>query len=69
MSKAIELKGTVEKVVRANGKADAQMTVTIPLSDAINIPLGAVRISIQTLQSALFGPDAETATTGRGVKK
>lgn len=55
MSKVIEIKGKVEKVVRQAGKNDAQVVITIPVNQSVEIPLGAVSMSIQTLQSAMFG--------------
>jgi len=39
MTKAIELKATILKIVRTNGKAEAQMIVTVPLSMSVEIPL------------------------------
>ena len=60
ITKPIEIsKCTIEKIVRQNGKAEAQMVITIPLSQSVNVPLGAVRMTVQTLQSALFGPNSE----------
>lgn len=58
MTKA-NFKGTVEKVVRQNGKQTAQLVITVLASDAQNIPLGAVSLSIETLQSAMFGPESK----------
>jgi len=54
MAKAQTIKGTVEKVVRQNGKQDAQVVITIPANLVQDIPLGAVSLTIQTLQSAMF---------------
>lgn len=55
MQKPIEIKGNVEKIVRSAGKGMAQMTVTIPVSQSVEVPLGAVSMTIQTLQPAMFG--------------
>lgn len=54
MSKKIEMKATVEKVMRMNGKAQAQVVITIPESSTQDFPLGAVMLTVQPLQSALF---------------
>lgn len=54
MAKKIEIKATVEKVMRVNGKAQAQVVITIPESSTQDFPLGAVMLGIQSLQSALF---------------
>lgn len=53
------MKGVVEKVVRQNGKQDAQVLITIPATLVSDIPLGAVSLTIETLQSALFGKDKD----------
>lgn len=65
----MELNGTVEKIVRQAGKAEAQMVVTVPVSQSIAIPLGAVVMTIQTKQSALFGNNKETSTVAKRGKK
>lgn len=62
----IEIKAIVDKIVRQDGKAEAQMIVSIPVSASIDIPLGPVVMSIQTQQSAMF--DAE-AKVGKATKK
>lgn len=62
----IEIKATVDRIVRQDGKADAKMIVSIPTSQSVNIPLGAVVISIQTQQSAMF---EELDNQGRKSKK
>jgi len=51
------IKATVESVSRKNGKNDAQVTITIPTSAAQEFPLGAVSLTIEPLQSAMFGKD------------
>lgn len=51
----VEIKATVEKVVRQNGKQDAQVVITLPVSAVADFPLGAVMLTIQPLQSAMFG--------------
>lgn len=66
----IKIKGTVEKIVRANGKNDAQLVITIPVVQSTEVPLGAVSLSIQSLQSSMFGKDNDTAVqTSTGKKK
>lgn len=74
MSDAIKIKGTVEKIVRAFGQTDAQVTITVPISAASEIPLGAVSVQIQTLQSVMFpknGPMKldDDKKGGKGSKK
>ena len=59
MTKPIEIKGNIEKIVRSAGKGMAQMTVTIPVSQSVEVPLGAVSMTIQTLQSAMFGNESK----------
>lgn len=54
----VKIKGTVEKVVRAFRSTDTQVTITVPVSTVSEIPLGAVSIQIQTLQSAMFPKSA-----------
>ena len=55
----VTIKATVEKVVIQNGKKDAQCVVTIPATSVTDIPMGAVSISIESLQSAMFGPESK----------
>ena len=50
----IKLKGIIGKVVRVNGKAEAQMIVTIPVSAASELPLGEVLITIEETQISMF---------------
>lgn len=71
MTNEVKIKGTVEKVVRAYGQTDAQVTITIPVSAAAEIPLGAVQVSIISLQSAMFGKnDPMKLSDGKkGAKK
>jgi hypothetical protein len=64
----IEIKGTVEKIVRQNGKAEAQMLITILLAQGINVPLGPVAISVQTMQSSIFEKEG-VETVGSAKKK
>lgn len=51
MSKNI--KGKIEKVVRINGKEEAQMLVTFPAALSADIPLGDVIINIEQAQGAM----------------
>ena len=46
MSKKIKMKATVEKVMRMNGKAQAQVVITIPESSTQDFPLGAVMLTV-----------------------
>ena len=74
MQNEVKIKGTVEKVVRAYGQTDAQVVITVPVSVSAEVPLGAVTISIQSLQSAMFGKDTgpmklDAKKGGRGSKK
>ncbi len=68
MSK-ITIKATVERVVIENGKKDAKMVITIPANSVNDIPMGAVSLDIQTLQSALFGGPAGTSKPATGPKQ
>ena len=68
MAKAIEIKATVEKVVRQNGKQDAQVVITLPVSAVADCPLGAVMLTIQPLQSAMFG-DNQPVRGAKGPQK
>jgi hypothetical protein len=70
----VKIKGTVEKIVRAFGQTDAQVTITIPISAASEIPLGAVNVTIQSLQSAMFNKNeplklGDKNKGGKGSKK
>jgi len=56
----ITIKATVEKIVVQNGKKDAQVVITVPVNSVTDIPTGAVSVTIETLQSALFGPNSES---------
>lgn len=58
-NKTIEMTGTVEKVVRMNEKAEAQMVVTIPVSLSSTIPVGKVHITITAMQSDMFEEEEE----------
>lgn len=53
----IKLKGTVEKVALINGKALAQVIVSVPANQVLSIPLGSVSLTIQTLQSSMFNKE------------
>lgn len=61
MSKQIEIVGTVEKVVRMNEKAEAQMVILIPVSVSSTVPMGKVHITIQAAQSDMFADDEDDA--------
>lgn len=50
----IEIKGSVEKVVRQNGKSEAQVLITVPMSMITQVPLGKVNIILESEQGALF---------------
>lgn len=52
--------GTIEKVTRANGKAGAQVVITVPASSATTIPLGSMVITFEPNQGELdLGPEAK----------
>lgn len=55
MAKAIEMKANVVRVARVYGKGEAQVALLIPESMVSEFPMGAVKITIQTLQSSMFG--------------
>lgn len=55
----ISLECKIEKIVRQAGKPEAQMIIKIPVQQSVEIPLGAVVMTIQTQQSALFGKDSK----------
>ena len=57
MTQKFEFKCDIEKVVRQVGKNDAQVVVSVPVQVANEIPLGKVVMTVQTLQSALFGKE------------
>lgn len=59
MANEFVTKGTVEKVVRKYGSKDTQVLITIPQSESSKVPLGAVSLSIVTLQAAMFNKDNE----------
>lgn len=54
MSKQIDLKGNIEKVVRTNGKAGAEVKLMVPADLASKIPLGPVSISIEPIQKSML---------------
>lgn len=57
MAKPVEVKGRIQKITRVNGKAEAQMIVTIPVDQSTDIPLGEVTLIIEQVQGDLFeGP-------------
>ena len=58
--KAFEFKGTITKIVRANGKANAQMVIEIPTAKSAELPLGDMIISMEQTQSPLFPPEKTT---------
>lgn len=49
----VELTGSVDKIVRANGKPGAQVVITIPAEKGNIVPLGSVYITIESAQSEL----------------
>lgn len=51
----LKLKCVIDKVVRVNGKAAAQMIVTIPMAAASEIVLGETLMSLEEVQPGLFG--------------
>lgn len=59
----IELRGNIEKIVRIDGKSEAQMLVTIPVAHASSLPTGKVSITIESLQTSMF-PGASVKITG-----
>lgn len=54
MESTTKIKGNVESVTINDGKAMAKVSLLVPKAMVLQIPLGAVSVSIQTLQSALF---------------
>jgi len=52
-NKPLKLKGIIGKVVRVNGKAEAQMIVTIPVSASPEVPLGEVLMTIEQIQISM----------------
>lgn len=52
--KPIEIKGTIEKVVRKVGKETAEVVLSIPTSQSLQVPLGPVLIQVQKLQAEMF---------------
>lgn len=63
----IDLRATVEKVVRANGKNGAQIVITIPIKNAGDVPLGNVKLSLEEIQTELEFPSSKTPV--RGITK
>jgi len=57
----IKTKATIEKIVRSAGKGEAQALVTFPVALAAEMPIGAVMIDVETLQSAMFGKEDKKA--------
>lgn len=55
----IKTKATIEKIVRVAGKSLAQALVTFPVTFAADMPVGAVTLEVETLQSAMFNKDAK----------
>ncbi len=53
-NETLKVEGVIKKVVRADGKADAQLHITIPVGKSANIPLGSVVMTIMQLQNELF---------------
>lgn len=54
MAQPVKLRAVIGRVVRINGKAEAAMTVIIPISAAVEVPLGECMLTIQEVQPALF---------------
>lgn len=65
MSNKVEVKGTIDKVVRQNGKPGAQVVVTIPANLATAIPMGGVVITIEPNQTALNLSPVKRGAGGR----
>lgn len=53
MSKTLEVKGTVNKVTRENGKVEAVVQISIPANKSQEVPLGAVIITFEEAQQSL----------------
>lgn len=54
MSKIVDAEDIVEKVVRVNGKASAQVVITIPAALSGDFPMGKVHMKIESVQGELF---------------
>ncbi len=65
----IEVKGTIDKVVRQNGKTGAQIVVTIPALMANDIPMGGVIMTIEKNQTALNFPKKPATAVRTGVRR
>lgn len=57
----IKTKATIEKIVRVAGKAEAQALLTFPVALAADMPVGAVMVEVETLQSAMFPKEDKKA--------
>ncbi len=68
MAKEVNLKGIVEKVVRVNGKPSAQIIISIPMSMAMEIPLGGVAMTIAPLQLGMDDAERNPSKPVRGNK-
>lgn len=53
-NKPLRLKANITKVVRINGKAEAQMVVMIPVSASAEIPMGEVLLAIEPTQKSML---------------
>lgn len=63
----IEMIGSVERVLRANGKEEAILTITIPVSRSADIPMGKVTLHLERLQGEMpFPPERKPTRGDRG---
>lgn len=69
MANKVEFKAKIEKLTRKAGSVEAQIVVTVPASESGNIPLGAVVMSVQSLQSAMFGANTDNDSAKTKVAK
>lgn len=69
MSKPIEFKGIIEKIVRKVGTAEAQIVITVPTSMSIELPLGSVALTCQTLQASMFNKANAEASEDKPKRK
>lgn len=64
-----KIKATIEKVVRQNGKVNAQVVMTIPAASVPDVPLGMVTITMEPLQVSMFDAKAKEETTTITAKR
>lgn len=60
----VEIKGSVERIVRANGKAEAQVLLLVPMDQVLAIPMGKVSVTMESVQGALFSGAVRGDKTG-----